>query len=58
MCLFFHLLCCPPLPLGELLDNKLLKLLEVKLLDELLELDEELLELLKLDVKLLFFLCF
>ena len=61
MCLFFHLLRCPPLPLEELLDNELLELLDVKLLDKLLELDEplELLELLESDDKpLFFFLCF
>src|ERR1700743_3712163 len=54
MCLFFHLLRRPPLPLEELLDNELLELLDV----ELLELDE-LLELLELDDEPpFFFLCF
>ena len=60
MCLFFHLLHRLPLLLEELLDNELLKLLDVKLLDELLELDEllKLLELLEPDDKPLLFLCF
>ena len=61
ICLFFHLLHHPPLPLEELLDDKLLELLDVKLLDKLLELDEllKLLKLLKLDDEPpFFFLCF
>ena len=61
MCLFFHLLRRPPLPLEELLDNELFELLDVELLNELLELDEllELLKLLELDDEPpFFFLCF